>query len=78
MAKVGRKPIKEEREIREALQKFLPDIILFYEQTFKSGGVTFKEKISSKILDKIIPNASPQMEEFEDRLTQLEQLALKG
>ncbi len=54
MAKKGRPSLVEEREIKEKLQKFLPDIYRFYEEVFKSNNKQMKAKVSAEILAKLV------------------------
>ena len=54
---MARPRIKDQREIREQLQKFLPDVVKTYEEIFKLvGRYDLKEKASKEILAKLIPD----------------------
>jgi len=52
--KQGRPSLIEERQIREKLQKYLPDIYKFYDEVFKSSDKRLKAKVSAEILAKLV------------------------
>ena len=57
MTKIGRPKLVEQREIREKLQKFLPDVYKVYEEIFAlPGRLDLKEKTAKEILSKLIPD----------------------
>ena len=69
----GRKPISEEREVREKLKAFLPDILTFYCSVFESNNSVLKDRVAGKIMDKLLANKPVDEEEMLERIEAIEQ-----
>jgi hypothetical protein len=77
MAKKGRPTLLEEREIREELQKYLPNIYAFYKEIFSGSNKVLKEKVASKVLDKLLADVKPDEAELLGRIERIEELVNK-
>ncbi len=68
----GRKSIPEEREIREKLKEFIPNILEFYRSVFESNNLILKDRVSGKIMDKSLSDRRPDEEEILKRIEAIE------